>query len=154
MQVIAIVTDRLTDGAIIGDLHNAASRDVAVYIILNQRSIQENFTINRFRHPVSHRLQISTHLAAILLCLCLTCQWMNQRFYLAKIKHHHNRSSHYTMDFSLSNTTWERKHTSVSLKTRHTAYIPFRRCPINCKRVFLLWHAYVRMCLVLMATHS
>uniref|UniRef100_A0A8D3AWQ0 Family with sequence similarity 83 member E n=1 Tax=Scophthalmus maximus TaxID=52904 RepID=A0A8D3AWQ0_SCOMX len=50
-QVIAIVTDRLTDGAIIGDLHNAASRDVAVYIILNQRSIQENFTINRLRHP-------------------------------------------------------------------------------------------------------
>ncbi|XP_044030951.1 uncharacterized protein fam83e isoform X1 [Siniperca chuatsi] len=50
-QVIAIVTDRLTDGAIIGDLHNAASRGVPVYIILNQRSIQENFTLNRFRHP-------------------------------------------------------------------------------------------------------
>uniref|UniRef100_A0A8C9XMA5 Family with sequence similarity 83 member E n=1 Tax=Sander lucioperca TaxID=283035 RepID=A0A8C9XMA5_SANLU len=53
-QVIAIVTDRLTDGAIIGDLHNAASRGVPVYIILNQRSIQENFTLNRLRHPVSH----------------------------------------------------------------------------------------------------
>ncbi|XP_041810900.1 uncharacterized protein fam83e isoform X2 [Chelmon rostratus] len=50
-QVIAIVTDRLTDGAIIGDLHNAASRGVPVYIILNQRSIQENFTLNRLRHP-------------------------------------------------------------------------------------------------------
>ncbi|XP_039652482.1 protein FAM83A isoform X2 [Perca fluviatilis] len=50
-QVIAIVTDRLTDGAIIGDLHNAASRGVPVYIILNQRSSQENFTLNRLRHP-------------------------------------------------------------------------------------------------------
>ncbi|CAJ1050537.1 uncharacterized protein LOC109980649 [Xyrichtys novacula] len=50
-QVIAIVTDRLTDGAIIGDLHKAASRGVPVYIILNQRSIQENFTLNRLRHP-------------------------------------------------------------------------------------------------------
>ncbi|KAM3622477.1 uncharacterized protein V6R79_025568 [Siganus canaliculatus] len=50
-QVIAIVTDRLTDGAIIGDLHNAASRGVPVYIILNQRSIQENFTLHRLRHP-------------------------------------------------------------------------------------------------------
>ncbi|XP_034389816.1 protein FAM83A isoform X2 [Cyclopterus lumpus] len=50
-QVIAIATDRLTDGAIIGDLHNAASRGVPVYIILNQRSIQENFTLNRLRHP-------------------------------------------------------------------------------------------------------
>ncbi|KAG7244733.1 hypothetical protein INR49_029752 [Caranx melampygus] len=50
-QVIAIVTDRLTDGAIIGDLHNAASRGVAIYIIMNQRSIQENFTLSRLRHP-------------------------------------------------------------------------------------------------------
>ncbi|XP_056293865.1 uncharacterized protein fam83e [Pseudoliparis swirei] len=50
-QVIAIVTDRLTDGAIIGDLHNVASRGVPVYIILNKRSIQENFTLNRLRHP-------------------------------------------------------------------------------------------------------
>lgn len=50
-QVIAIVTDRLTDGAIISDLHNAASRGVPVYIILNQRSIQESFTLNRLRHP-------------------------------------------------------------------------------------------------------
>lgn len=50
-QVIAIVTDRLTDGAVIGDLHNAASRGVPVYIILNQRSIQESFTLNRLRHP-------------------------------------------------------------------------------------------------------
>ncbi|XP_044203615.1 protein FAM83G [Thunnus albacares] len=50
-QVIAIVTDRLTDGAIINDLHIAASRGVPVYIILNERSIQENFTLNRLRHP-------------------------------------------------------------------------------------------------------
>uniref|UniRef100_A0A8C5HLS3 Protein FAM83E-like n=1 Tax=Gouania willdenowi TaxID=441366 RepID=A0A8C5HLS3_GOUWI len=50
-QVIAIVTDRLTDGAIIGDLHTAASRGIPIYIILNQRSIQENFTLNRLRHP-------------------------------------------------------------------------------------------------------
>ncbi|KAL6111952.1 uncharacterized protein ACO6RY_08812 [Pungitius sinensis] len=50
-QVIAIVTDHLTDNAIIGDLHTAASRGVPVYIILNQRSIQENFTLNRLRHP-------------------------------------------------------------------------------------------------------
>ncbi|KAK5872633.1 hypothetical protein PBY51_013315 [Eleginops maclovinus] len=50
-EVIAIVTDRLTDGAIIGDLHKAASQGVPVYIILNRRSIQENFTLNRLRHP-------------------------------------------------------------------------------------------------------
>ncbi|XP_029989963.1 uncharacterized protein fam83e [Sphaeramia orbicularis] len=50
-QVIAIVTDRLTDGAVIGDLCGAASRGVPVYIILSQRSIQENFTLNRLRHP-------------------------------------------------------------------------------------------------------
>lgn len=77
MQVIAIVTDRLTDCTIIGDLHNAASRGVPVYIILNQRSIQENFTLNRLRHPVSHLPQFSQHLAAILM----------SRFYKA-IKHH------------------------------------------------------------------
>ncbi|XP_068599107.1 protein FAM83E [Brachionichthys hirsutus] len=50
-KVIAIVTDRLTDGAIIGDLQSAASRGVPVYIILNQRSIQGSFTLNRLRHP-------------------------------------------------------------------------------------------------------
>uniref|UniRef100_A0A3B4BH79 Scaffolding anchor of CK1 domain-containing protein n=1 Tax=Periophthalmus magnuspinnatus TaxID=409849 RepID=A0A3B4BH79_9GOBI len=50
-QVIAIVTDRLTDAAVIGDLHNAASRGVPVYIILNQRSTHES-TIQRLRHPV------------------------------------------------------------------------------------------------------
>uniref|UniRef100_A0A3B5A6Q8 Family with sequence similarity 83 member E n=1 Tax=Stegastes partitus TaxID=144197 RepID=A0A3B5A6Q8_9TELE len=62
VQVIAIVTDRLTDGAIIWDLHNAASRGVPVYIILNQRSIQETVTLNRLRHPVSQRLHITyTH---------------------------------------------------------------------------------------------
>lgn len=60
MQVIAIVTDQLTDSAIISDLHRAASRGVPVYIILNQRSIQENFTLNRLRHPVSHLLNEHT----------------------------------------------------------------------------------------------
>ncbi|CAG5979907.1 unnamed protein product [Menidia menidia] len=50
-KVIAIVTDGLTDSAVIGDLHNAASRSVPVYIILNQRSFQENFTLSRLRHP-------------------------------------------------------------------------------------------------------
>ncbi|KAM9860007.1 protein FAM83A [Aulostomus maculatus] len=50
-KVIAIVTDKLTDGTIIGDLHNTASRGVPVYIILNQRSMQENFTLNRLGHP-------------------------------------------------------------------------------------------------------
>ena len=69
MQVIAVVTDRLTDGAIIGDLHIAASRGVPVYIILNQRSIQENFTLNRLKHPVSHPLHMNVHLEAIVLYL-------------------------------------------------------------------------------------
>ncbi|KAM6927211.1 protein FAM83E [Xenentodon cancila] len=50
-QVIAVVTDRLTDSAVISDLHMAASRGVPVYIILNQRSLQENFTLNRLKHP-------------------------------------------------------------------------------------------------------
>ncbi|MED6274663.1 hypothetical protein CHARACLAT_018596 [Characodon lateralis] len=50
-SVIAVVTDQLTDNAIIFDLHTAASRGVPVYIILNQRSLQENFTLNRLRHP-------------------------------------------------------------------------------------------------------
>ncbi|XP_015234622.1 PREDICTED: protein FAM83F-like [Cyprinodon variegatus] len=49
--VIAIVTDQLTDNTIIFDLHTAASRGVPVYIILNQRSLQGNFTLNRLRHP-------------------------------------------------------------------------------------------------------
>lgn len=68
-QVVAIVTDRLTDCTIIGDLHNAASRGVPVYIILNQRSIQENFTLNRLRHPVSHLPHFSPRLAAVHLCV-------------------------------------------------------------------------------------
>ncbi|CAL1609503.1 unnamed protein product [Knipowitschia caucasica] len=49
-QVIAIVTDRLTDCSVIGDLHNAASRGVPVYIILNQRSTHEG-TVQRLWHP-------------------------------------------------------------------------------------------------------
>lgn len=59
LQVVAIVTDRLTDCAVIGDLHGAASRGVAIYIILNQRSIQENFTLKKLRHPVSRLRQTS-----------------------------------------------------------------------------------------------
>ncbi|XP_054640187.1 protein FAM83E [Dunckerocampus dactyliophorus] len=50
-QVIAIVTDRLTDATIIGDLHNAASRGVPVYIILNKRTIEEKYTLHRLGHP-------------------------------------------------------------------------------------------------------
>nr|XP_061794984.1 protein FAM83E-like [Nerophis lumbriciformis] len=50
-QVIAIVTDKLTDATIIGDLHNAASRGVPVYIILNQRTIEEKYTLQRLGHP-------------------------------------------------------------------------------------------------------
>ncbi|RVE73307.1 hypothetical protein OJAV_G00046650 [Oryzias javanicus] len=50
-KLIAIVTDSLTDNAIINDLHMAASRGVPVYIILNKRSAQENFTLSRLRHP-------------------------------------------------------------------------------------------------------
>ncbi|KAG7247360.1 hypothetical protein CRUP_031350, partial [Coryphaenoides rupestris] len=50
-QVIAIVTDRLTDNAVIGDLHSAASRGVPVYIILNQRSTQDDYTPGKLRHP-------------------------------------------------------------------------------------------------------
>lgn len=84
MQVIAIVTDRLTDCTIIGDLHNAASRGVPVYIILNQRSIQENFTLNRLRHPVSHLLQISPHLAAILSSLFYKAMNKPEIFIFAK----------------------------------------------------------------------
>ncbi|MEQ2183473.1 hypothetical protein GOODEAATRI_032950, partial [Goodea atripinnis] len=63
--VIAIVTDQLTDNAIIFDLHTAASRGVPVYIILNQRSLQGNFTLNRLRHPVS---QHQTHGHCYLIC--------------------------------------------------------------------------------------
>ncbi|XP_019747961.1 uncharacterized protein fam83e isoform X1 [Hippocampus comes] len=50
-QVLAIVTDRLTDSTIIGDLHDAASRGVPVYIILNQRTVEEKYTLHRLGHP-------------------------------------------------------------------------------------------------------
>ncbi|KAM4582408.1 uncharacterized protein fam83e [Fundulus diaphanus] len=49
--VIAIATDQLTDNTIISDLHTAASRGVPVYIILNHRSLQENFSLVKLRHP-------------------------------------------------------------------------------------------------------
>lgn len=51
-QVIAIVTDRLTDNLIISDLCIAASRGVPVYIILNQRSAQDKDPPHKLRHPV------------------------------------------------------------------------------------------------------
>lgn len=60
-QVVAIVTDRLSDSAVIGDLHTVASLGVPVYIILNQRSFQENFTPQKLRHPVSPVLSPSEH---------------------------------------------------------------------------------------------
>ncbi|XP_057700865.1 protein FAM83F [Corythoichthys intestinalis] len=50
-QVLGIVTDRLTDSTIIGDLHGAASRGVPVYIILNQRTSEEKYTFQRLGHP-------------------------------------------------------------------------------------------------------
>ncbi|XP_055725994.1 LOW QUALITY PROTEIN: protein FAM83D [Salvelinus fontinalis] len=50
-KVIAMVTDRLTDSTVIGDLRTIASRGVPVYIILNQRSSQENLPHHRLRHP-------------------------------------------------------------------------------------------------------
>ncbi|XP_028854577.1 protein FAM83E [Denticeps clupeoides] len=50
-QLIAIVTDRLTDSAVIDDLHKAASYGVPVYIILNQRTAELDFTLTQLRHP-------------------------------------------------------------------------------------------------------
>ncbi|XP_028969613.1 protein FAM83E isoform X2 [Esox lucius] len=50
-KLIAMVTDRLTDSAVIGDLHTMASQGVPVYVILNRRSIQETMNHNRLRHP-------------------------------------------------------------------------------------------------------
>ncbi|XP_036387808.1 protein FAM83E [Megalops cyprinoides] len=49
-RVVAMVTDRLSDSAVIGDLHAVASRGVPVYIILNQRSVLDNVTPLRLRH--------------------------------------------------------------------------------------------------------
>lgn len=99
VQVIAIVTDRLTDGAIIGDLHNAASRGVPVYIILNQRSIQENFTLKRLLHPVSHLPQTSTRLEAILSRLFDTATNKPEILFLPNSSH--TRSTLYEMRFFL-----------------------------------------------------
>ncbi|XP_029007882.1 uncharacterized protein fam83e [Betta splendens] len=48
---IAIVTDSLSDGLVIEDLHAAASRGVRVYIILNPRSVQESFALDKLKHP-------------------------------------------------------------------------------------------------------
>nr|XP_046192106.1 uncharacterized protein fam83e isoform X3 [Oncorhynchus gorbuscha] len=51
VQVVAMVTDRLTDSTVIEDLRTIASRGVPVYIVLNQRSSQENLHPHRLRHP-------------------------------------------------------------------------------------------------------
>uniref|UniRef100_A0A671LRD7 Protein FAM83E-like n=1 Tax=Sinocyclocheilus anshuiensis TaxID=1608454 RepID=A0A671LRD7_9TELE len=50
-KLIAVVTDKLSDSAVIGDLQNAASRGVPVYIILNKRSVEENCFLHRLQHP-------------------------------------------------------------------------------------------------------
>nr|XP_029542835.1 protein FAM83D-like [Oncorhynchus nerka] len=50
-KVVAMVTDRLTDSTVIEDLRTIASRGVPVYIVLNQRSSQENLPPHRLRHP-------------------------------------------------------------------------------------------------------
>ncbi len=52
-QLIAVVTDKLSDSAVIDDLQNAASRGVPVYIILNKRSVEENCFLHQLQHPVS-----------------------------------------------------------------------------------------------------
>ncbi|KAJ8400716.1 hypothetical protein AAFF_G00394850 [Aldrovandia affinis] len=49
-KLIAVVTDTLTDSAVIGDLIGAASRGVPVYVILNMRTAQSNSTCLRLKH--------------------------------------------------------------------------------------------------------
>ncbi|KAJ8260032.1 hypothetical protein GJAV_G00176310 [Gymnothorax javanicus] len=48
--LIAVVTEKLTDSAVIGDLNGAASRGVPVYVILNKRSAHDGFTSPRLIH--------------------------------------------------------------------------------------------------------
>lgn len=50
-KLIAVVTERLSDCAVIVDLQYAASRGVPVYIILNQRSVEENCFPQQLKHP-------------------------------------------------------------------------------------------------------
>ncbi|KAK2874845.1 hypothetical protein Q8A67_021998 [Cirrhinus molitorella] len=50
-KLIAIVTDKLSDSAVIADLQNAASRGIPVYIILNKRSVEENCFLHQLQHP-------------------------------------------------------------------------------------------------------
>ncbi|XP_026077690.1 protein FAM83D [Carassius auratus] len=50
-KLIAVVTDKLSDNAVIGDLRNAASRGVPVYIILNKRSVEKSCFSQRLQHP-------------------------------------------------------------------------------------------------------
>uniref|UniRef100_A0A9J8BXN5 Family with sequence similarity 83 member E n=1 Tax=Cyprinus carpio carpio TaxID=630221 RepID=A0A9J8BXN5_CYPCA len=50
-KLIAVVTDKLSDSTVIGDLQNAASRGVPVYIILNRRSVEENCFLHQLQHP-------------------------------------------------------------------------------------------------------
>ncbi|XP_052425895.1 uncharacterized protein LOC127968626 [Carassius gibelio] len=50
-KLIAVVTDKLSDSAVIGDLQIAASRGVPVYIILNKRTVEESCFLHRLQHP-------------------------------------------------------------------------------------------------------
>ncbi|KAK7119100.1 hypothetical protein R3I94_021069 [Phoxinus phoxinus] len=50
-RLIAVATDKLSDNVVIGDLRNAASRGVPVYIILNRRSAEENCSSHQLQHP-------------------------------------------------------------------------------------------------------
>ncbi|KAA0707494.1 Protein FAM83E [Triplophysa tibetana] len=49
-KLIAVVTERLSDCAVIVDLQYAASRGVPVYIILNRRSVEENCFQQQLQH--------------------------------------------------------------------------------------------------------
>ncbi|XP_035243195.1 uncharacterized protein fam83e [Anguilla anguilla] len=48
--LVAVVTDKLTDSAVVGDLHCAASRGVPVYVVLNKRSVQDSIISPRLMH--------------------------------------------------------------------------------------------------------
>ncbi|XP_051529471.1 uncharacterized protein LOC127426600 isoform X2 [Myxocyprinus asiaticus] len=50
-KLIAMVTDKLSDSAVIGDLLSTAARGVPVYIILNQRSVEKNCSSHQLQHP-------------------------------------------------------------------------------------------------------
>ncbi|XP_051956964.1 uncharacterized protein LOC127625677 isoform X2 [Xyrauchen texanus] len=50
-KLIAMVTDKLSDSAVIGDLLSTAARGIPVYIILNQRSVENNCSSHQLQHP-------------------------------------------------------------------------------------------------------